>query len=153
MESFTVEMSYLTDFGVKFHFAFSQITLRETFIRCNGVDFAVAVFAGDAAQVPVRLSVEEVEGLLTATRHAWDAVAVSQGELQLDEDALAALPPYPPRLEPVVLTGLHHVAYLICTNGLVFLINTADFLPLKWEEREEKKRFQMKKCLSKNHGL
>lgn len=134
MESFTVEMSYLTDFSVKFHLTLSQIALRETFIRSNGVDFAVAVFTGDAAQVPVGLGVEEIEGLLTAAGHAWDAVAVTQGELQLDEDALAALPPYPTRLEPVVLTGLHHVAYLICANGLVFLIHTADFLPLKLEE-------------------
>ena len=131
MEALAVEVADLAHLRVQLHLPLAQVALREALVSGDGVDLGVAVLPGHTAEVPVRLDVEEVEGLLAGARHAGDAVAVAQCELELHENALAASARHPARLQPVVLLqGLHHVAHLVRPDWLVLLIYTADLLPL-----------------------
>lgn len=53
------------------------------------------------------------ECYLAGTQYSRHAVAVSQGELDLDIDPPRSLPRDPSCPQPVVLAGAHHVTHLI----------------------------------------
>lgn len=69
--------------------------------------------------------------LFAGAGYSRQAVTVSEGELDLDVDALGSVAGDVPRPQPVVLTGLHHVAHLVGTHGSVPLIHHADLFPLQ----------------------
>lgn len=50
---------------------------------------------------------------LAGTQNSRHAVAVSQGELDLDVDPPGSFSRDPARPQPVVLTGAHHVTHLM----------------------------------------
>lgn len=98
VKALAVEVADLTHLSVQLHLSLTEVTLREALISSDGVDFGVAVLSCHTPEVPIRLDVEEVEGLLAGARHSRDAVAVAQSELELHENALAASACYPTRL-------------------------------------------------------
>lgn len=80
---------------------------------------------------------EDAADLLAGAGHPGQAVAVPQGELDLDVDALRSLSADVARPQPVVLIGLHDVAHLVGPHGGVPLIHHADLLPLEGAREEE----------------
>lgn len=68
--------------------------------------------------------------LLAGTRDPWYAIAVPQGEFDLDVDPLCSFATDVPSPQPVVLVGLHHIAHLISPHWGVPLIHDTDLLPL-----------------------
>ena len=73
--------------------------------------------------------------LFAGPRDAGQAVAVPQGELDLDVDALRSFSADVSRPQPVVLVGLHDVTHLVGPHRGVPLIHDADLLPLRARER------------------
>lgn len=130
VEASLAQVPNLPQLSVQFHLAFTQVPLREALISSNGVNLGVLALMDATAQVGVRLDIVQVESLLAGARHARDAVAVPQGELQLDEDPLAITPGNPACLQPVVLVWLHDIADLVRAYRLVILIHATDFFPL-----------------------
>lgn len=133
VEASLAQMPNLPQLRVQLHLPLAQVPLREALISSDGVNLGVLALTDAVAQIGVGLSIVEVEGLLAGACHTRDAVAVPQGELELDEDPLAVTPGDPTRLQPVVLVGLHNVAHLVGADGFVLLVHAADFLPL-WKE-------------------
>lgn len=68
---------------------------------------------------------------LTGAGDPWEAVTVSQGELDFDVDPLSSRPRDPVCPEPVVLIGLQDIAHLVRPDGDVFLIHNAHLFPLQ----------------------
>lgn len=154
VEALAVEVANLTHLCVQLHLPLAQVALREALISSDSVNLGVAVLAGHTQKVPVRFDIQEVEGLLAGARYPRNTVAVTQRELELHKNALAAAPRHPAGLQPVVLLRwLHHVAHLVRPDGLVLLIHTTYLLPLeretvdmegKYEERDNKEKKTMK---------
>lgn len=108
------------DFGVDVHFV---VDVEATFARGDAADqfvgfcFPWGWFTGGG----VEFVVEEAEGLLAGERVAWEEAAVTDGELDLDVDAVgfAALDEGHP--EPVVDVVVGHVADDVRTPVDAFL--------------------------------
>lgn len=79
---------------------------------------------------PVSLQVVEVERLFAGAQHAGDGGAVAHGEADLHVDAQRSSPVDVSGEQPVVLTGLEHVAHLVCPDGVEVLVVAAHLLPL-----------------------
>ena len=133
METPPAERADLAHLRVQLHLALTQVALSEALVCRDRVDLAgpAATWAGTpAAQIGLGFQVVDIESLLAGARGPGDAAAVTQGELQLHEDALPAPAADPAGLQPVVLVGLQRVAYLVCADGTVVLVHAADLLPL-----------------------
>jgi len=135
VEASLAQVPNLPQLSVQLHLTLTQVPLREALISSNGVNLGVLALMDARAQVRVRLDVVQIESLLAGAHHARDAVAVPQGELQLNEDPLAIAPGNPARLQPVVLVWLHDVADLVRAYRLVILIHAADLFPLGKEHK------------------
>lgn len=61
----------------------------------------------------------------------WQAVTVSQGELDFDIDPLGTRARDPVRPQPVVLIRFQDVAHLVRSDGDVLLVHNAHLLPLQ----------------------
>lgn len=68
---------------------------------------------------------------LAGAGDAWQAVTVSQGELDFDVDPLSAGPRDPVCPQPVVLIGFQDVTHLVRSDGDVLLVHDAHLLPLR----------------------
>lgn len=74
--------------------------------------------------------------LFTSARDPRQAVAVPQGELDFDVDALRSFAANVACPQPVVLIGLHDVAHLVRPHWGIPLIHHADLLPLRMRHKE-----------------
>ena len=81
------------------------------------------------------VSARDEADLLAGTRDPWQAVTVPQGELDFDVDALRSLTADVACPQPVVLVGLHDVAYLVGPHWCVPLVHHTDLLPLRTRKR------------------
>ena len=68
---------------------------------------------------------------LASASDPWQAVAVSQRELDFDVDPLSAGPRDPVCPQPVVLIGFQDVTNLVSSDGDVLLIHNTHLLPLQ----------------------
>lgn len=82
-------------------------------------------------ETALRSTVYNVTDLFAGTRDPWQAVTVSQGELDLDVDALRSFPADVARPQPVVLVGFHYITHLVGPHWRVPLVHDTDLLPLK----------------------
>jgi len=73
--------------------------------------------------------------LFAGTGDPWQAVTVSQGELDLNVDTLRSLPTDVASPQPVVLIGFHYVTHLVGPHRSVPLIHHTDLLPLRMRKR------------------
>lgn len=62
---------------------------------------------------PTHSSIISLQCYLAGAQHSRHAVAVSEGELDLDVDSPGSLSGDPARPQPIVLAGTHHITDLI----------------------------------------
>lgn len=81
------------------------------------------------------------ECYLAGAQHSWHAVAVSQGELDLDVDPPGSLSRDPDRPQPVVLAGAHHVTdlnrSLVNSQLNVIISNSSISIHPQWKQTSQ----------------
>ncbi|KAJ8360553.1 hypothetical protein SKAU_G00170780 [Synaphobranchus kaupii] len=113
----------------------AQVHAGEALVGRDGVDLGELALPDVGPDVAVDLVVVEVEGLLAGAQYPGHAVAVSQGELDLDVDASGAISLDPVGAQPIVLTGAHDVTHLVGVDGAEVLVHLIDSIPLAKNEK------------------